>query len=252
MEGLYYVYNRRELVHPDPLTFLYGYSDLQDREVVGLVASCLAYGRVTQILKSVERILAPLGPRPALFLLSGALEGLFRDFKHRFTTEEQVEGLLARAAEALKTHGSLESLMEKCLKKGGSFLAALNLFSRVLSPQGGFPMVPAPEDGSACKRLLLYVKWMVRRDEVDPGGWSVFSPRDLVVPTDTHIHAIALRLGLTRRKQADLKAALEITQSFARAAPEDPARYDFALTRFGIRGGLEISDLAELLTNKDI
>jgi uncharacterized protein (TIGR02757 family) len=207
----------------------------------------LAYGRVAQILKSAERVLAPLGPGPARFLSRGLPKGLFRGFKHRFTTGEQVEGLLTRTAEALKNHGSLELLMKECLKKGGSFLAALNLFSRTLSPPGGgFPLVPAPEDGSACKRLLLYVKWMVRRDEVDPGGWTVFSPRDLVVPTDTHMRAIALRLGLTRRKQADLRSALEITQSFARAAPEDPARYDFALTRFGIRGGLKISDLSKL------
>jgi uncharacterized protein (TIGR02757 family) len=86
---------------------------------------------------------------------------------------------------------------------------------------------------------------MVRRDEVDPGGWTVFSPKDLIVPTDTHMHGIALRLGLTARKQADLKTALEITRAFARLRPDDPARYDFALTRFGIRGALSVSELME-------
>jgi uncharacterized protein (TIGR02757 family) len=252
LDCLYLVYNRRELVYPDPLIFLYEYDDPLDREIAGLVASCLAYGRVAQILKSVTKILTPLGRRPHRFLLRKRLpDGFFGDFKHRFTTGEQVRELLTRAAGVLRAHGSLEAFMGQCARCG-DFLEALNLFSRELSPAGGvaggggFSLLAAPENGSACKRLALYLKWMVRSDEVDPGGWTVFSPKDLLVPTDTHMHDIALRLGLTARRQADLKTALEITRAFARFCPEDPARYDFALTRFGIRGALQTSELTEL------
>jgi uncharacterized protein (TIGR02757 family) len=257
LEGLYLVYNRRELVYPDPLVFLYDYGDPLDREIAGLVASCLAYGRVAQILKSVKKILSPLGRHPHRFLLRLPLgrlpEGLFGNFKHRFTTGEQMEALLTRAAEILHAHGSLEAFMRQCVRSG-DFLEALNLFSRELSPRGssrtrtggGFSLLASPENGSACKRLALYLKWMVRRDEVDPGGWTVFSPSELIVPTDTHMHDVALRLGLTARKQADLKTALEITRAFARFCPEDPARYDFALTRFGIRGALRTAELTDL------
>jgi uncharacterized protein (TIGR02757 family) len=249
LEGLYFVYNRRELVFPDPLVFLYGYDDPLDREIAGLVASCLAYGRVAQILKSVEKILTPMGRSPRRFLLCGKppVLSLFKDFKHRFTAGEEMGALLERTSQALKEHGSLEALLKECLRKGGSLLSALNLFSRELSPRRkGFPLLPAPEDGSACKRLFLYLKWMTRKDEVDPGGWTVVAPKDLLMPTDTHIHRIALQLGFTKRKQADLTTALEITRNFARLNPEDPTRYDFTLSRFGIRQGLEISDLAEL------
>jgi uncharacterized protein (TIGR02757 family) len=266
LEGLYLVYNRRELVYPDPLVFLYEYDDPLDREIAGLVASCLAYGRVAQILKSVRRVLAPLGRHPHRFLLRGRLSaGLFGDFRHRFTTGEQVRGLLTRVSEVLRVHGSLEAFMERCAARGGDFQEALNLFSRGLSPLkealplkgalpsegasplgGRFSLLAAPENGSACKMLALYLIWMVRRVEVDPGGWTVFAPRELIVPTDTHMHGIALRLGLTARKQAGLKTALEITRAFARFCPEDPARYDFALTRFGIRGALRIAELTEL------
>jgi uncharacterized protein (TIGR02757 family) len=260
LEGLYFVYNRRELVHPDPLSFLYRYDDPLDREVVGLVASCLASGRVAQILKSVEKVLAPMGEHPHVFLLreKSQLQYLFKGFKHRFTTGEHVANLLARTAEALRGYGTLETLMKKCFTEGGSLPEALNCFSRTLSPRGprasdisranisSFPLLAAPEDGSACKRLLLYLKWMVRRDDVDPGGWTVFAPKDLLVPTDTHIHNIALQLGLTQRKQADFKTVLEITRSFAGLTPEDPTRYDFVLTRFGIRGGLTVTKLVEL------
>jgi len=253
LEGLYLVYNRRELVSPDPLEFLYNYGELPDREVAGLVASCLAYGRVAQILKSVEKILTPLGPRPRDFLLQNpsdlrhALSKAYENFKHRFTDGEHMADLLARASGIISAYGSLEEFMGSCLREGGSTLSALNIFSRALSPsREGFSMLSSPEDGSACKRLFLYLKWMVRHDEVDPGGWTVLSPKDLVMPTDTHIHNIARQLGLTERKQADLKTALEITRAFAVFSPEDPTRYDFALSRFGIRGALRISDLIRL------
>jgi uncharacterized protein (TIGR02757 family) len=249
LEGLYLVYNRRELVYPDPLVFLYDYEDPLDREMAGLVACCLAYGRVGQILKSVSKVLAPMGGHPHHFLLHHAseLDSLLEGFVHRFTTGKQIAGLLTRVSDVLQRHGSLEAFMKDCLGRGRTLLQGLNLFSRVLDPKRpGFSLLTAPEDGSACKRLLLWLRWMTRRDEVDPGGWSVFSPSDLLVPTDTHMHAIALRLGLTERKQADLKTVLEITRSFAALTPEDPARYDFALSRFGIRKGLTVSDLSAL------
>ena len=155
-------------------------------------------------------------------------------------------------SQALREYGSLEALMKKSLEESRSFPQALDLFSRELSPvqESGFPLLAAPKDGSACKRLLLYLKWMVRRDDVDPGGWTVLTPKDLLIPTDTHMHNIALQLGLTKRKQADFKTALEITNSFARVNPEDPTRYDFVLTRFGIRSVLKISDLVDLWESK--
>lgn len=249
LEGLYFVYNRRELVYPDPLVFLYDYESPEDREIVGLVSSSLAYGRVAQILKSVSRVLEPMGSRPRDFLFDNAerLHALFADFKHRFTTGRQMADLLVRVAEVVGEYGSLESFMGNCLRKAGELFPALDLFSSRLSPENcSFPLLSSPAGGSACKRLALYLKWMVRCDEVDPGGWKALAPGDLLMPTDTHIHNIALQLGLTSRRQADLKAAAEITEAFARLTPEDPTRYDFVLTRFGIRGGLNISDMVEL------
>ena len=250
LDGLYFVYNRRELIHPDPLLFLYRYDDPLDREIAGLVASSLAYGRVAQILGSVSRVLEPMGPRPYHFLSAhpGALSRILEGFKHRFTTAGEMEGLLANAARAQREHGSLEGLLRHYLERSHDLLSALDGFSDALSPERrGFPLLTAPRDGSACKRLFLLLKWMVRRDDVDPGGWRVVAPRDLIMPTDTHIHAIALKLGLTKRKQADLVTALEITERFREVAPDDPTRYDFVLSRFGIRSGLHADALSDLL-----
>ena len=250
LDGLYFVYNRRELIHPDPLLFLYRYDDPLDREIAGLVASSLAYGRVAQILGSVSRVLEPMGPRPYHFLSAhpGALSRILEGFKHRFTTAGEMEELLVNAARAQREHGSLEGLLRHYLERSHDLLSALDGFSDALSPERrGFPLLTAPRDGSACKRLFLLLKWMVRRDDVDPGGWNVIAPRDLIMPTDTHIHAIALKLGLTKRKQADLVTALEITERFREVAPDDPTRYDFVLSRFGIRSGLHADDLSDLL-----
>ena len=240
LEGMYYVYARREIINPDPLYFLYKYEDVRDREIVGLVASSLAYGRVAQIMKSVDRVLSCLGASPREFLLKNDNDVILpENFKHRFTTGADMNNLLRNISEVLKKYGSIEEFLRECLKESsGDILSGLDKFSDRLScgkVEGSFSLVTAPRDGSACKRLFLYLRWMVRHDEVDPGGWEVMKPRDLIVPTDVHMHRIACELGLTSRKSADLRTAIEITDSFRAISWEDPAKYDFSLTRLGIR-----------------
>lgn len=245
LEELYRRYNRREFVHPDPLEFLYRYDDPLERELVGLVASSLAYGRVAQILRSVGVVLARLGPSPRGFILGatrGELEDALAGFKHRFTTGTQLAGLLWGARGVILRHGSLGAFFSEIFD--GDMLAAQERFVDELLSHSGLPrpcyLLPSPACGSACKRLNLYLRWMVRRDEVDPGGWKGVPAASLIVPTDTHMHRIALALGLTKRRQADLRAALEITDAFREVAPEDPVRYDFALTRLGIRDDTDV------------
>ena len=102
-------------------------------------------------------------------------------------------------------------------------------------PEQHTSLLPLPARGSACKRLNLFLRWMTRRDDVDPGGWDDVPPARLIVPLDTHMHRICLTLRLTRRKHPNMRAALEATSAFRQVAPDDPVRYDFALTRLGIR-----------------
>ena len=256
LEGLYYTYARRELIYPDPLYFLRNYSRIQDVEIAALIASSLAYGRVAMIMRNVEFVLSKLGTEPAKFLLQNHNHKIIpENFKHRFTDSYDVNNLLANITQALKNYGSIEKLLrENLLQTGDNLLEALNLFSDFLNQNrkaGSFPLITAPRDGSACKRLFLFLKWLVRHDDVDPGGWEIISPAKLLVPVDTHMHNISLKLGFTRRKTADLKAAIEITQTFAKICPEDPTKYDFVLTRFGIRDGLEAEDLAELFDKEN-
>lgn len=242
LEELYRFYNRREFVTPDPLQFLYGYQDLREREVVGLIASSLAYGRVAQILKSVSSILDQMNPSPLSSLLNTSRKSLFATFarfKHRFTTGEELAQMLWATRCTIDRFGSLQACFAACSNDEDTILPALSKFVKELKavlPKGKKnSLLPSPDGGSACKRLNLFLRWMVRRDEVDPGGWTKVPEAKLIIPLDTHMHRICLLLNLTGRKQADMRTAIEITHAFRRIVPEDPVRYDFALTRLGIR-----------------
>lgn len=245
LEALYDRYNRRPLVAGDPLVFVHRYRGSGDREVVGLLSAALAYGRVKQIQASVERVLERLGPRPADFLCAcgaGGLRGLLGDFRHRFHRGEDVEALLAAVGRVRREHGSLE----RCFLQGYSadhqdVAPALSHLVGELGRAGcgGNHLVSDPAGGSACKRMNLFLRWMVRRDRVDGGRWAAWLAPKLLVPLDTHMHRISMRLGLTRRKSADLRTAREVTAAFARLAPDDPVRYDWALTRVGMAGEVE-------------
>jgi uncharacterized protein (TIGR02757 family) len=236
LDDIYARYASRRWVHPDPLEFLYCYDSVQDREIAGLVAACLAYGNVQQILRSVEQVLGVLGPWPRAWLLNASEEALadgLAGFKHRWTTAEDVHSLLHGTAHLLRRHGSLEAAFAR--HRTASLTDALGGFVHELQGDRATGLLPDPCRGSACKRLHLYLRWMVRRDAVDPGGWKVIDPADLIVPLDVHMHRIALRLGLTQRRQADFATALEVTEGFGKLVPTDPVRYDFALTRLGIQ-----------------
>jgi uncharacterized protein (TIGR02757 family) len=244
MERLYRVLHRREFVREDPVSFLYRHQDLRDREVVGLVASSLAYGRVKQIQTSVSAALERLGPRPADTLAATsprALSRSFEGFRHRFTTGGELADLLLGVRKLHAEHGTLGARLTALLgAEDETVVPALTLLVRELgasmaSRESG--LLPCPERGSACKRLHLLLRWMVRRDEVDPGGWDAIPRSKLVVPLDTHMHRISLAFGFTRRRQADLRTAIEITRALGRFDPGDPVKYDFAITRLGILKG---------------
>ncbi len=242
---LYLRYNRREFVHPDPLEFLYNYDDLKDREIVALIASSLAYGNVRQILKSVSRVLAIIGS-PHDFVVNtpvGRFKYLFSDFKHRFTTGDEIAQMLCGVKGALNAFGSLKECFESGVAHHHeTVIPALANFvgelTRQCTEKPG-SLLPSPDRGSACKRLNLFLRWMIRTDQVDPGGWDNQLSSKLIIPLDIHMHRISMKLGLTSRKQANLRTACEVTAAFRSIDPQDPVRYDFALTRLGIRDDLD-------------
>ena len=255
LERMYRRLNRRAYVHPDPLEFLYHYDRPADREVVALVASSLAYGRVKQILRSVGGVLDVLGPHPAESLARSSQADWRRrlaGFRHRFNTGRHVAAMLAGAGVVIRRYGSLEACFCEALGTDDeTVLPAARAFVGRITGAAAGPcghLLPDPAKGSACKRLNLMLRWLVRRDRVDPGGWSAVGAEKLIVPLDTHMHRIARGLGMTQRRGADLRTALEVTAAFRHIVPDDPVRYDFALTRTGIRS--DVPDLGEFARAK--
>ena len=242
LEWFYKKYNRREFVHPDPLEFLYRYQSLEDRELVGMIASALAYGRVAQILKSVSTILERMGASPYRFLMDSSpvqIESTLNGFVHRFATGKEVTRLLMGIKGVLDHYGSLYRAFHGLVcPHHETVLPSLSRFCRQIDETAGGNighLLPIPDRGSACKRMNLFLRWMVRKDAVDPGGWEDIPAALLIIPLDVHMHRIGQKFGFTRRKQADIRTAMEITNGFKRLMPEDPVRYDFVLTRMGIR-----------------
>ncbi len=248
LDDIYNKFNGHKFISPDPLEFLYHYSNIPDREIVGLIASSLAYGRVEQICISVSTVLKRM-PSPSEFLTSTSPEtlvNLFSGFKHRFTNGEELSAMIIGVKRIIENHGSLESCFMNGLSKDDeTILPALEKFVCSLKESADSRishLLPSPKDKSACKRLNLFLKWMVRCDNVDPGGWRHIPANKLIAPVDVHIHRICRNLGITKRKTANLRTAIEITNAFKQIAPDDPVKYDFALTRLVMRNDGEINE----------
>ena len=240
LEDSYKKFNRAEFIHPDPLEFVYRYNTPGDREAAGFIAAALAYGNVTQILKSVEKVLAPMGASPARWLLKTPPEKIipaYSSFKHRFTTGRELAVFLINIKAVLEKHRSLENCFLKHYRPEEETLAdAIYAFVNDFNLKACAPtLTPCPEKKSSFKRLNLFLRWMVRDDEVDPGVWKKVSPAKLIIPLDTPMFQVAKKMGLTGRNDTSMKTALEITAAFRKVSPLDPVRYDFSLTRAGIR-----------------
>jgi len=246
-------FDRTARIGFDPVEAPRSYRDPADQEIAGLVAAALAYGRADVFRPRLFEVLQAMGPSPAAFVraFDPAVDGpRFAAFRYRFNLPADLGALLAGAGEMARVHGSLGAFLAAELDARGNLQAALSAFTRAIraageahvadamGPTRGLDhLLPDAARGGACKRLLLYLRWMVRRDEVDPGAWEGRIPRSaLLVPVDTHVLRVARLLGLTRRRDASWRTAEEITASLRRLDPDDPVRYDFALCHLGMSG----------------
>jgi uncharacterized protein (TIGR02757 family) len=267
LQSAYEQYHRPEYLHTDPLAVVRRYQDKADREVVALIAASFAFGNVVTINKSLEVILQPLGPHPARTLAEwepSRLARHYRGFVYRWVRAADLRIYLAWIGHALREHDSLgarwaslddpaEETILPCLSRWVEALTAAECSSlsrrkRWLHrsgappsslPSGAHLLLTSPEGKSSCKRMCLFLRWVCRPDDgIDLGLWPV-APARLVIPVDTHVMKLATRLGLTRRTVADLRTALEITQSLREFSPHDPTRFDFAMARVGMLAGTE-------------
>lgn len=246
------LYRRFEQRHDlaDPIQRVRRFTDPCDREVVGLCAAALAFGRVASVLQSIDTLLAVMGSSPAQFVRR------FEPLAHRDTIGGMVHRW-ARGPDLLALIWIIRQMLERCGSIEGFFIQgyrpdaadvgdALESFStRALAfdldrvyghrrRRGVAFFFPRPSKGSACKRLNLYLRWMVRRDQIDLGVWTAVSPAQLVIPLDAHIIRVGQCLRLTRYRSPGWAMAREITTTLRRFDPVDPIKYDFSLCHVGM------------------
>lgn len=237
----------------DPVEIVRRYPRLDDREVVAFVASGLAFGRVASVMASIEAMCAVLGPHPAEAVRSfnpPVDRARFDPLGHRWTRGRDLAALVWILHRILDTSGSIERFfatgvnaeapdVELALESFSTRARAIGLkavYGRVPKTPGAWYFFSRPSSGSACKRLNLFLRWMVRRDNVDPGGWTSVPARQLVVPLDTHTIRVGRCLRLTRRRSPGWRMATEITAALRALDPEDPVRFDFSLCHLSMMG----------------
>lgn len=223
----------------DPVGIVHGYDDALDREIVALVAALVAFGNVKTIRAKFAELLERLGPaRPSIAADDArALHARLRTWKHRVFRGPDVACLLAGARALQREHGSLGALFEREIAARRDLRDALIAWCDALRARSGRrlkTLLPDPRGPSGSKRLLLFLRWMIRpADGVDMGLWRV-DPAVLLVPVDVHIHKIAHNLGFTRRRSLSWRTTEEITGALRRFDPRDPVKYDFSLCHMGM------------------
>ena len=235
----------------DPIQIVRRFTRDDDREVVGFIAAALAFGRVSSVLQSIERVLAVMGPEPAAYVRRfdpRRHAPAFAGIVHRWTREADIVALLWVLRQMIDRAGSIEGFfLEGADPQADDIGAALDSFStralaldlktaygRLPKRPGVCYFFPRPSAGSGCKRLNLFLRWMVRRDALDLGVWRRVSPSQLVVPLDTHVIRVGRCLRLTTYTSPGWRMARDITASLRRFDPDDPVKYDYSLCHLGM------------------
>jgi uncharacterized protein (TIGR02757 family) len=250
LERLYVTFNDPHSA-TDPIQIVRRFTRDDDREVVGFCAAALAFGRVSSVLQSIEKLLAVMGDQPARYVrtFDPVTEGpRFDGLVHRWTRGTDLVALLWLIRQMFDAHGTIEGFFLAgdtpadpdvggaldSLSRRAMALDVTRAYGRVPKRPGVCYFFPRPSAGSACKRLNLFLRWMVRRDALDLGVWKGVAPSRLVVPLDTHVIRVGQCLGLTRYTSPGWKMAAEITASLRALDPLDPVKYDFSLCHLGM------------------
>ena len=242
LDRLYCEFNRENSA-TDPIQIVRRFGTSADREVVGFVAASLAFGRVAGVMQSIDRTLAVMGPSPAEYVRRFDRSRDARAFAgivHRWIKGRDIAALIGIMHRMLDHAGSIEQFFAAGLDSDADDVgAALDRFSTAalglgIESAGVGYFFPRPSAGSACKRLNLFLRWMVRRDALDLGVWTRVPAAQLIIPLDTHVIRVGRHLKLTRYASPGWAMARDITASLRELDPNDPVKYDYSLCHLGM------------------
>ncbi|GAB3017748.1 TIGR02757 family protein [Spirosoma pulveris] len=248
------LYNRPSFIERDPISIPHRFSKKQDIELMGFWAAVLAWGQRPVILKKANELVELMDGAPHDFVRNHAESDLkrFLNFKHRTFNATDALYFLHFFQQFYLENDSLESAFLPDLSDPSDSRSLQTVESSLITfhdrfcglsdffPERTRKHIATPARNSSCKRLLMFLRWMVRQDDrgVDFGLWTRLSPQQLVIPIDVHVNRVARHLKLLTRPQTDWKAALELTETLRQFDPTDPVRYDFALFGLGVEGEL--------------
>jgi len=238
-------YNRPDFIALDPISIPHSYRERQDIEIAGFFAAVLAWGQRVTIVRKCKELMERMDSAPYQYITQhqdGDLKSL-EGFKHRTFNTTDTLYFVAFLHWFYHGHRSLEEAFsvephDKTVEQGLARFHNL-FFSLEAFPERTRKHVATPERKSTCKRLNMYLRWMVRNDRrgVDFGIWTNISPAQLICPCDLHVDRVARKLRLIKRRQTDWLTAVELTDNLRKLDPDDPVKYDFALFGLGIDEG---------------
>jgi len=236
-------YNQPGFITNDPVSIPHEYTIKQDIEIAGLIAAVFAWGQRKTIINKSREFLYLMGNEPHRFVLESSEDDLkpFQGFRHRTFNGTDALYFLHFFGWFYERHESLEDAFTVGLSDEVPMENRLSQFFELFFSLPDHPIrtykhIPNPSRKSACKRINMFLRWMVREDTkgVDFGIWRKLQPSQLICPCDLHVDRVARRLGLIRRKQTDWQTAQELTNNLKKLDSEDPVKYDFALFGLGV------------------
>ena len=229
----------------DPVWKLRNYKDERDAELAGFITAVYTYGSVDQINKFIEMFMNRISNKPYEFIINFSKhkdKKYLKGLNYRFNSDSDAVKLINALNAVLTQYGSLKNLFSRGYNNNHeNIISALSNFSGEINRninhvKGTYShyMVTNPASGSAGKRMNLFLRWMIRKDEIDLGLWNNIPASKLIIPVDTHIARISKKLKLVERKSIDIKFAVELTETLRKFDPDDPVKYDFSLCHVGI------------------
>lgn len=226
-------YNTPQFIANDPVQFAHRYSRLQDIEIVSFIVATISWGKRPMILKSAERILNIMGSSPYDYIMSEGYNSLQGGNLHRTFFETDLRHYAKGLHEIYLSQDSIEPLF---VGKSSLWKGISTFREAVIRANGGINTkhISNPDKASACKRLFMALRWLVRTDGiVDLGVWKNINPNELYIPLDTHVARVSRELGLLERKANDRIAVELLTENLRKLDSDDPISYDFALFGWG-------------------
>lgn len=246
LDELVETYENEDFIKDDPIQFIHRVKSREDTEIAAFIASMFAYGKREAFINKLNILFEKMNEKPLEFVLAYTPDNhSLDDFDYRFSVGIDIAQIVLILKELYSSGQTLETLFKHGYEQTHTIKGMLQcvidyFYSRVELPvtKGFYHLLPNPAKNSACKRLNMFLRWMVRDGGVDLGLWKFISKSELIIPLDVHVAKVSRSLGLLKRKQNDYQAAVELTQKLREFCPEDPVKYDFAMFGYGVNNKL--------------